>query len=88
MDVWQYGKLVESLIQDGLLRVRPNALPLDRMLNNDPRKRPTGDVILGSDMFVQNNAVSVVRYCRLKGLDKAQNAQWSQYVQTTGLPRL
>ncbi|KAK3828519.1 MAG: hypothetical protein J3Q66DRAFT_322863 [Benniella sp.] len=84
VDIWQYGKLVESLIQDGLLRVKPNALPLERMLNNDPRKRPTGDIILESDLFGQNNAVSVVRYCRLKGLDKAQNAQWSQ----TLLPRL
>ncbi|KAF8926144.1 Protein-associating with the carboxyl-terminal domain of ezrin [Dissophora ornata] len=80
VDIWQYGKLVETLIQDGLLRIKPNALPLERMLNNDPRKRPPGDVILESDMFVRNNAVSVVRYCRLKGLDKVQNTEWSQYV--------
>ena len=46
VDIWQYGKLVESLIQDGLLRIKPNVLPLDRMLDNDPRRRPSGDVIL------------------------------------------
>ncbi|KAF9934370.1 Protein-associating with the carboxyl-terminal domain of ezrin, partial [Modicella reniformis] len=84
VDIWQYGKLVESLIQGGLLHVKPNALPLDRMISSDPRKRPTGDVILESDLFVHNNAVSVVRYCRLKGLDKAQNVEWNQII----LPRL
>jgi len=78
VDIWQYGKLVESLIQDGLLRIKPNVLPLDRMLDNDPRRRPSGDVILESNFFTRNNAVSVVRYCRLKGLDKSQNADWSQ----------
>ncbi|KAI1307290.1 Protein-associating with the carboxyl-terminal domain of ezrin [Mortierella claussenii] len=80
VDIWQYGKLIEILIQDGLLHAKLNALPLDRMLNSDPRKRPSGDVILESDLFMRNNAVSVVRYCRLKGLDKIQNAEWSQYV--------
>lgn len=78
VDIWQYGKLVDSLIQDGLLHIKPNALPLDRMLDNDPRRRPSGDVILESNFFTRNNAVSVVRYCRLKGLDKSQNAEWSQ----------
>ncbi|KAG0232424.1 Protein-associating with the carboxyl-terminal domain of ezrin [Mortierella sp. GBA43] len=81
VDIWQYGKLVESLIQDQLLRFKqPSALPLDRMLSTDPRKRPTGDVILESNLFVQNNGVSVVRYCRLKGLDKTQNAEWTKTI--------
>ncbi|KAG0202913.1 Protein-associating with the carboxyl-terminal domain of ezrin [Mortierella sp. NVP41] len=77
VDVWQYGKLVESLVQDGLLHFKPAALPLDRMLQADPKRRPIGDAILESDLFLRNNAVSVVRYCRLKGLDKLQNAEWS-----------
>ncbi|KAF9347861.1 Protein-associating with the carboxyl-terminal domain of ezrin [Mortierella sp. AD094] len=80
VDIWQYGRLVETLIQDGLLHNKPNALPIDRMLNNDPRKRPPGDVIIESDLFTHNNAVAVVRYCRLKGLDKAQNTEWSQTI--------
>ncbi|KAG0380259.1 Protein-associating with the carboxyl-terminal domain of ezrin [Mortierella sp. AD032] len=77
VDVWQYGKLVERLVQDGLLHFKPAALPLDRMLQDDPRRRPIGDAILESDLFLRNNTVSVVRYCRLKGLDKLQNAEWS-----------
>ncbi|KAF8975623.1 Protein-associating with the carboxyl-terminal domain of ezrin [Entomortierella lignicola] len=77
VDIWQYGKLVEKLIQDGLINIKPNSLPMDRMLNNDPKKRPLGDVIIESDIFTRNNAVSTVRYCRLKGLDKVQNAEWS-----------
>ncbi|KAG0006306.1 Protein-associating with the carboxyl-terminal domain of ezrin [Entomortierella chlamydospora] len=80
VDIWQYGRLVETLIQDGLLHIKPNALPIDRMLNNDPRKRPPGDVIIESDLFTHNNAVAVVRYCRLKGLDKVQNAEWNQTI--------
>lgn len=80
MDVWQYGKLVEALVQDGFLHFGQTALPLDLMLQADPRRRPTGDAILESDLFIRNNTVSVVRYCRLKGLDKLQNAEWSQYV--------
>ncbi|KAF9923126.1 Protein-associating with the carboxyl-terminal domain of ezrin [Linnemannia zychae] len=80
VDVWQYGKLVEKLVQDGFLHFKPIALPLDRMLQVDPKKRPPGDVILESDLFLRNNAVSVVRYCRLKGLDKLQNAEWSQSI--------
>lgn len=78
VDIWQFGKLVESLIHDGLLHIKPNALPLDLMLNIDPRRRPSGDAILEAGLFTRNNAVSVVRYCRLKGLDKVQNAEWSQ----------
>ncbi|KAG0264315.1 Protein-associating with the carboxyl-terminal domain of ezrin [Mortierella polycephala] len=78
IDIWQYGKLIETLIQDGLLHIKPNALELDRILNSDPRKRPSGDTILESDLFVRSNAVSIVRYCRLKGLDKVQNMEWSQ----------
>ncbi|KAI7816483.1 hypothetical protein BC939DRAFT_42948 [Gamsiella multidivaricata] len=80
VDIWQYGKLVETLIQYGLLHIKPSALPLERMLNVDPRKRPPGDVILESDIFIRNNSVSVVRYCRLKGLEKGQNAEWSQTI--------
>ncbi|KAG0306437.1 Protein-associating with the carboxyl-terminal domain of ezrin [Dissophora globulifera] len=83
-DVWQYGKLLETLIQDGLLHLKPGTLPLDRILDIDPRKRPPGDIILEYDLFTRNNAVSVVRYCRLKGLDKAQNAKWSGSI----LPKL
>ncbi|GJJ73566.1 hypothetical protein EMPS_05924 [Entomortierella parvispora] len=84
VDIWQYGKLVESLIQDGFLHIKPNAMPIDRMLDNDPRRRPSGDVVLESNLFTRNNAVSVVRYCRLKGLDKSQNAEWSRSI----LPKL
>ncbi|KAF8944941.1 Protein-associating with the carboxyl-terminal domain of ezrin [Haplosporangium gracile] len=80
VDVWQYGKLVEKLVQDGLLHFGPTALPLDAMLQTDPKRRPTGDAILESDLFLHNNSVSVVRYCRLKGLDKLQNAEWSQSI--------
>ena len=80
VDVWQYGKFVEQLVQDGLLHFGTTALPLDAMLHADPMRRPTGDAILESDLFLRNNAVSVVRYCRLKDLDKLQNAEWSQYV--------
>ena len=77
VDIWQFGRLIEKLVQDGLLHFKPSALPLDRMLQADPRRRPTGDAILESDLLLRNNAVSVVRYCRLKGLDKLQNAEWS-----------
>ncbi|KAF9135093.1 Protein-associating with the carboxyl-terminal domain of ezrin [Mortierella sp. 14UC] len=84
VDVWQYGRLVEKLVQDGLLHFKPAAFPLERMLQDDPKRRPTGDAILESDLFLRNNAVSVVRYCRLKGLDKLQNAEWSQSI----MPRL
>ncbi|KAG0312026.1 Protein-associating with the carboxyl-terminal domain of ezrin [Linnemannia gamsii] len=80
VDVWQYGKLVEALVQDGFLHFGQTALPLDLMLQADPRRRPTGDAILESDLFIRNNTVSVVRYCRLKGLDKLQNAEWSQSI--------
>ncbi|KAF9152836.1 Protein-associating with the carboxyl-terminal domain of ezrin [Linnemannia schmuckeri] len=80
VDVWQYGKLVEKLVQDGLLHFGPTALPLDAMLQADPKRRPTGDAILEADLFLRNNSVSVVRYCRLKGLDKLQNAEWSQSI--------
>ncbi|KAF9194875.1 Protein-associating with the carboxyl-terminal domain of ezrin [Haplosporangium sp. Z 767] len=80
VDIWQYGKLIETLIQDGLLHIKPNALELGSILSSDPRKRPTGDAILESDLFVRNNAVSIVRYCRLKGLDKVQNMEWSQSI--------
>ncbi|KAG0207738.1 Protein-associating with the carboxyl-terminal domain of ezrin [Mortierella sp. GBA30] len=82
VDIWQYGKLVDNLIQDGFLHVKPNDLSLDRMLSNDPWKRPSGDAVLESPLFVRSNAVSVVRYCRLKGLDKSQNADWSQTIMT------
>ncbi|KAF9913110.1 Protein-associating with the carboxyl-terminal domain of ezrin [Linnemannia zychae] len=80
VDVWQYGRLVEKLVQDGLLHFKPAAFPLDRMLQDDPKRRPTGDAILEADLFLHNNAVSVVRYCRLKGLDKLQNAEWNQSI--------
>ncbi|KAF9295005.1 Protein-associating with the carboxyl-terminal domain of ezrin [Linnemannia elongata] len=80
VDVWQYGKFVEKLVQDGLLHFGTTALPLDAMLQADPKRRPTGDAILESDLFLRNNTVSVVRYCRLKGLDKLQNAEWSQSI--------
>ncbi|KAG0345711.1 Protein-associating with the carboxyl-terminal domain of ezrin [Podila humilis] len=84
VDIWQYGKMVESLIHNGLLHIKPNAIALDRMLSTHPKTRPPGDVILESDVFTSNNSVSVVRYCRLKGLDKAENAEWSQAI----IPRL
>ncbi|KAF9341897.1 Protein-associating with the carboxyl-terminal domain of ezrin [Linnemannia elongata] len=80
VDVWQYGKFVEKLVQDGLLHFGTTALPLDAMLQAEPKRRPTGDAILESDLFLRNNTVSVVRYCRLKGLDKLQNAEWSQSI--------
>ncbi|KAG0361513.1 Protein-associating with the carboxyl-terminal domain of ezrin [Podila minutissima] len=80
VDIWQYGKLVESLINDGLLHVKPNSISLDRMLSTHPKTRPPGDVILESEVFTRNNAVSVVRYCRLKGLDKVQNAEWNHSI--------
>ncbi|KAF9560065.1 Protein-associating with the carboxyl-terminal domain of ezrin [Mortierella alpina] len=82
VDIWQYAKLVESLVQDGLLHVKPSMLPLDRMLNSNPGCRPSGDTVLESTLFMSNNAVSVVRYCRLKGLDKSQNAEWNQTIMT------
>ncbi len=78
VDIWQYAKLVESLVQDGLLHIKSSQLPLDRMLSSDPSRRPPGDAVLESTLFASNNAVSVVRYCRLKGLDKSQNALWNQ----------
>ncbi|KAF9438152.1 Protein-associating with the carboxyl-terminal domain of ezrin [Entomortierella beljakovae] len=80
VDIWQYGKLVETLIEDGLLHIKPNDLPLSQMVGSDPRKRPSGDIIMESALFTRNNTVSVVRYCRLKGLDKSQNAEWSQTI--------
>ncbi|KAG0036907.1 Protein-associating with the carboxyl-terminal domain of ezrin [Podila clonocystis] len=80
VDIWQYGKLVESLINEGLLHVKPNSISLDRMLSTHPKTRPPGDVILESEVFTRNNAVSVVRYCRLKGLDKVQNAEWNHSI--------
>ncbi|KAF9954128.1 Protein-associating with the carboxyl-terminal domain of ezrin [Mortierella alpina] len=80
VDIWQYAKLVESLVQDDLLHMKPGALPLDRMLSSNPGSRPSGDAVLESTLFASNNAVSVVRYCRLKGLDKSQNVEWSQTI--------
>ncbi|KAG0327018.1 Protein-associating with the carboxyl-terminal domain of ezrin [Podila horticola] len=80
VDIWQYGKLVESLINEGLLHVKPGSISLDRMLSTHPKTRPPGDVILESEVFTRNNAVSVVRYCRLKGLDKVQNAEWNHSI--------
>ncbi|KAF9215118.1 Protein-associating with the carboxyl-terminal domain of ezrin [Podila verticillata] len=80
VDIWQYGKLVESLINEGLLHVKPSSISLDRMLSTHPKTRPPGDVILESEVFSRNNAVSVVRYCRLKGLDKVQNAEWNHSI--------
>ncbi|KAF9964206.1 Protein-associating with the carboxyl-terminal domain of ezrin [Mortierella alpina] len=80
VDIWQYAKLVESLVQDGLLHVKSGELSLDRMLSGNPGSRPSGDAVLESTLFASNNAVSVVRYCRLKGLDKSQNAEWSHSI--------
>ncbi|KAG9320097.1 hypothetical protein KVV02_008318 [Mortierella alpina] len=80
VDIWQYAKLVESLVEAGLLHLKTSALPLDSMLSSNPGSRPSGDAVLESNLFASNNAVSVVRYCRLKGLDKSQNAEWSQTI--------
>ncbi|KAG0234442.1 Protein-associating with the carboxyl-terminal domain of ezrin [Actinomortierella wolfii] len=82
-DIWQLGKLIESLIQQELLEVPQGSLPLDAMIHPDPRKRPTGDVILEAPIFASNTTVQLVRFARLKGLDKAQNAAWADRIVPT-----
>ncbi|KAF9976400.1 Protein-associating with the carboxyl-terminal domain of ezrin [Actinomortierella ambigua] len=84
-DIWQLGMLIEGLIQQGLLDVPPGSLPLEAMINADPRKRPTGDVLLESPFFTSNLAIQLVRFARLKGLEKAHNAEWADRIVPTML---
>ncbi|KAG0268160.1 Protein-associating with the carboxyl-terminal domain of ezrin [Actinomortierella ambigua] len=82
-DIWQLGMLIEGLIQQDYLDVPSGSLPLEAMINPDPRKRPTGDVLLESPFFTDNTAIQLVRFARLKGLEKAHNAEWADRIVPT-----